>query len=197
MEPMEKRPELPPDDEPADSIESLLERASRGDERAAMRLFDALYSDLHRCAEHAMRGQRPGTLQPTAIVNEAYIRLVKGSHDWETRDHFMYTAARVMRHVLIDYHRKKRAAKRSGGERVVCELDELAREFDDKALDLEALNTALEKLAEMDEVMSRAVELRFFGGASIQETARILDLGLRTFERRWKATRAWLLAEIR
>lgn len=145
-----------------------------------------------------MRRQPPGhTLQATALVNEVYLRLAQeDGANWKDRKHFLFTAARAMRQVLIDSARRRNAAKRGGGgER--DELGEIAVEYADRSLDLEALHRALEKLAVFDPLMTRAVELRFFAGCGMDEVAELLGLPRRTLDRRWSATRAWLYGEVR
>lgn len=145
-----------------------------------------------------MRRQPPGhTLQATALVNEVYLRLAhEDGTTWKDRKHFLFTAARAMRQILIDSARRRNAAKRgNGGER--DELGEIAVEYADRSLDLEALHRALEKLAVFDPVMTRAVELRFFAGCGMDEVAELLGLSRRTLDRRWNTTRLWLYGEVR
>ena len=179
-------------------VAELLARMKSGDEGARRALLDAVYRDLHARATALMRAQRRDhTLQPTALVHEAYIKLL-GSREasFEDARHFFATAARAMRAVLVDHARGKRRDKRtSPGERVP--LDELVAQHEARATDLVALDEALEKLARFDEPMARAVELRFFGGLSVDETARLLGMPRRSFERHFAAARAWLHAEIR
>ena len=192
----EARAERAQDVEGADA-ERLLEHVRAGDEDAAGALFELLYAELYRLAHRAMRHQSPEhTLQPTAIVNEAYLRLIGGSPDWQNREHFLLSASQAMRHVLVDHSRGKASLKRRPkGSREP--LEGIVARFEESAFDLEALDLALLRLKEMDERMSRAVELRFFGGASVEETARILDMKVRTFERSWAAARAWLHGQLR
>ena len=187
-----------PVDEPAGAkIRALLASARDGDEHATAALFQLLYEDLRERARVAMKGQAPGhTLQPTAILNEAFLRLTGGAQDWKTREHFLISASLAMRHVLIDHARGKRRLKRNT-QWVGQPLDEIAAQFEESAYDLEKLDMALKKLAEKEATMARAVELRFFGGASVEEAARILGMKLRTFERSWAVARAWLHAELR
>jgi RNA polymerase sigma factor (TIGR02999 family) len=151
-----------------------------------------LIDELHRLAEQLMRGQPNGTLQPTALVNEAYLKL----HDSEVfkngnRTHFLATAGRAMRHILVDHARAKARIKRQApGERVP--LDAITVLFEERAVDLLALDEALEELEAFDPEMARAVELSFFGGLSLEATAEVLGIPMRTFERSWQAIRQWL-----
>jgi RNA polymerase sigma-70 factor (ECF subfamily) len=161
-------------------------------------LLEQVYGELHRRAANCMRGQ-PGdhTLQPTALINEVYLKLNgTGSSLWNDRTRFLATASRAMRQVLIDHARKRgRLKNEPPGERTP--LDRVVVEFEEHALDLEALDAALERLAERDPTMARAVELRFFGGMSVDETASHLGMPRRTFERRWTFVRTWLYEEIK
>jgi RNA polymerase sigma factor (TIGR02999 family) len=158
---------------------------------------ESLYAELHRLAEQCMLGQPPGhTLQTTALVHEAYLRLAPKAHlAWEDRARFLATAAKAMRHVLVDHARARSRRKRTppGQE---LPLDRIVPAYEDRAHDLVALDEALERLAAFDAPMAQAVELRFFGGISFEECARVLGLPLRTFERRWAAVKAWLRAEV-
>ncbi len=175
----------------------LLQGLHRGEEKAKERLLELLYADLRRRAARAIQRQ-PGdhTLQPTELVSEAYMRLV-GERDepWANRSHFLAVASQAMRQILVDHARKRNSAKRSAGTRVP--FDPLLVVYEERAYDLPSLDEALLRLAEFDPEMARAVELRFFGGLSIQETADALGTSKRTFERRWRAARVWLLAEMR
>lgn len=167
------------------------------DEKGDEELLAQLYDELHRRAIGYMRGQRADhTLQPTALVNEAYMRLANsGSSLWSDRPRFLATASRAMRHVLVDHARRRGRLKNSPpGERTP--LDQITLGFEENALDLLALDEAIDSLAERDPDMARAVELRFFGGSSMEETAKCLGLSKRSFERRWKFVRAWVFAEV-
>lgn len=184
---------------PEDSREvtDLLKRAHEGDDVAKDQLLEVIYDDLHERAKRAMRHQPVDhTLQPTALVNEAYLRLVgRRDEPWANEQHFLSVAARAMRQILVDHARGKLRDKRTAaGDRVP--LDDLATSFEERAGSLTALDHALGRLAEFDPDMARAVELRFFGGASVQAVADAIGVPKRTFERRWKATRAWLAAEV-
>ncbi len=180
-----------------DAVRELLAAFDRGDEEARAQLFTLLYDELRaRAGKLAGRHGRHETLRATAIVHEVYMRLVHaGVGGWKDRAHFLAAAARAMRHVLIDYARKRGRQKRQAdGVRVAVE--ELLDSYEDRAIDLEALDLALTKMAEFNPEMAQAVELRFFGGASVEEAAKLLGMTKRTFERRWEAARAWLRTEV-
>ncbi len=168
-----------------------------GNARAADGLVSYLYDELYRvAAAYLRRERRDHTLQPTALVNEAYLRLVEQEGmEWEDRAHFLGWAAKFMRQVLVDHAAKRRARKRGGGAQRVP-LENLLVGFEKRALDLVALEEALESLAAIDERKSRIVELRFFGGLTIPETAEVLGLSHATVEREWRFTRAWLHEQI-
>jgi len=160
-------------------------------------LLSELYSELHRRAAQCMRDQRPShTLQPTALVHEVFLKMCgRADPVWRDRVRFLSVAAQAMRHVLVDHARSRGRAKRTPhGEQLG--LDQVFIEYEDRALDLVALDAALHKLSGFDPQMARAVELRFFGGLSMEETAAALELPLRTLERRFVAVRAWLSAEL-
>lgn len=181
--------------EAADSITRLLERAHEGDGRAADELFSLVYEELHSMAVHRLRNQGPEhTLQPTALVNEAYLRVFRG--EWNNREHFRAVAARAMRSILVDHARRKRRQKRSAeGVRVL--LDDLIVAFEERSGDLLGLDEALERLARIDPTAARLVELRFFGGQSMPEVAHSLGISLRSAQREWATARAWLREELR
>ena len=160
---------------------AILERIQEGDASAKEELFRLLYTELYGRARRQVQGQPLGiSLQATELVNEAYLRL-GGSRGqgWRSRQHFLATASLAMRHVLIDYFRKRN--RRSN--RANLEVEELAAVFEDRSIDLEALDLALSELREADPEMAQAVDLRFFGGVGVEETAKILDIKLRTFGR--------------
>ncbi|HVS17207.1 MAG TPA: ECF-type sigma factor [Planctomycetota bacterium] len=163
----------------------------------ASALFDLLYGRLKQQARQAMRGQHAGhTLQPTALVNEVYLRMYGAEQaTWSDRKHFLFTAARAMRQILTDSARRRNAVKRGGGM-ARDPLGDIAVEYEDRSLDMESLHAALEKLATFDPAMARAVELRFFAGCGMDEVAQLLDMAPRTLHRKWAATRAWLYGEI-
>ena len=156
-----------------------------------------VYEELRRLARQCMSRERPGhTLQTSALVNEAYLRLVDQKNiRWRDRAHFFGIAARLMRQVLVDYARRRRYAKRGGDARRVP-LDEAMIVSEERAADVVALDAALNSLAEIDPRQSQIVELRFFGGLSIEETAEALDVSPATVKREWATARAWLKREI-
>ena len=193
-------PPLSPANEPENSrpaVEAILAELREGDEFALQQLFVALHAELHAQASKAMEGQgKAHTLQPTALLNEAYLRIVQaGRGDFQDRRHFLLMAAQAMRHVLVDHYRKKTRLRRPQG-RIDQELDLLASTYEQSIGDLDALDLALAELAEKDEVSTRLVELRFFGGLGMGEISRILDVPVRTLERRWQTLRAWLLVKL-
>lgn len=179
-------------------ITQLLHQWRGGDDDALAQLVDVVHQELHRLARRRMNGERTGhTLQPTALVNEAFLRLVEIRQiNWQDREHFFAVAARVMRRILVDSARARRAQKRGDGDRPVT-LDELPlviNEPDDGLLDLE---NALQKLEGFEPRKVRVVELHFFTGLSIEETARMLDVSPRTVKRDWRFAKAWLSNELR
>ncbi len=158
------------------------------------RLVDAVYPELRAIAQRQLANERGGhTLQATALVNEAYMRLGGMSRiDWQDRVHFVRMAARVMREVLVDHARRRNAGKRDGGERVsLTRVDLIDGSSDD--IDVTALDNALLALEQVDPDKSRIVELRYFGGLTIEETAQALDISPATVKRHWQTARAWLL----
>ncbi len=171
----------------------LLQRLKQGDGEAAAQLMPMVYDELHKLAEVQMARQpAEHTLQTTALVHEAYLRLV--GHDqarWENRGQFFSMASKVMRNVLVDHARSKQAAKR-GGRAVRLTLEDVEPSGDGPDLELLALDEALTALSETDPDLARIVELRFFGGLSSQETAAVLETSLRTLERRFRIARMWL-----
>jgi RNA polymerase sigma factor (TIGR02999 family) len=163
----------------------------------ASKLPALLYSELHRIATQCMAAQpRAHTLQPTALVHEAYLRLAaSGDKRGADRAQFLGLAARAMRHVLIDHARKRKADKRNATRADVA-LDQIVVNYEERAFDLEALGLALERLEAFDEEMARAVEMHFFAGVSFEDIARFFGMSRKRFDRRWRVTRAWLLREI-
>jgi RNA polymerase sigma factor (TIGR02999 family) len=176
----------------------LLLRASGGDTAARAALFDALYRELRRLAEAAMRAERANhTLQPTALVHEAFLRLAGDDGGFESRAHFLGVAASAMRRVLVDHARGRNAQKRGGGSTIVAvdDLDLLpGRECEE--VDLVVLDDALSRLTALDARQGQIVELRFFGGLSVEETAAVVGVSERTIKREWQMSRAWLRREI-
>ena len=179
-------------------VTALLSAWREGNPAAQDRLFQLIYKDLHRVAARYMGQEAPGhTLQTTALVHEAYIRLIDIERvHWQDRAHFLAVAARVMRRILVDSARARRYQKRGGGAPMIS-LDESILVAGDHGSDLVALDDALSALAVMDERKSRVVELRFFGGLSIEETAEVLEISSDTVLRDWKMAKVWLLREIK
>ncbi|HLH52742.1 MAG TPA: sigma-70 family RNA polymerase sigma factor [Verrucomicrobiae bacterium] len=179
-------------------VSELLRNWGKGDERAREALIPLVYNELRRLARRHLRGERPDhTLQSAALVNEAYLRLIQRQQpQWENRAHFFGVAAQVMRHILVDHARNRRAAKRgAGAPRLELTPDiALPRE---REIDVVALDDALNQLAALDSQQSRVVELRFFGGLSIEETALVLGISPATVKREWATARAWLHREIK
>lgn len=179
------------------SVTGLLERWSQGDQDALEQLMPLVYDELHRLAGAYLRRERRGhTLQPTALVNEAYLRLIdQRTARWHNRAQFFGVAAQLMRRILVDHARAHHAAKR-GGSQEDLRLS-LARPFGEQPdFDLLALHDALNQLAEIDPEQGRIVELRFFGGLTIEETAEVVGISHATVEREWKMARAWLRREL-
>ncbi len=178
-------------------ISQLLLRWSDGDSSAREKLMPLVYNELRRLARKYLRHERANhTLQPTALVNEAYLRLVdQHSVLWQNRAQFFGLAAKLMRNILVDHARSREAAKR-GGQHYSLSVSELDRVSKSSEVDLVVLHEALERLAAYDNQKSRIVELRFFGGLTIEETAEVLDISHATVERDWKMARAWLRREL-
>lgn len=175
----------------------LLKAMAHGDATASEKLLPLVYKELHRLAKSYMRRERPDhTLQPTALINEAYLRLAHNSTDWQSRAHFIGIAANVMRRVLIDHARVHNADMRGGGLQKV-ELDEGLIASADKSPDLLALDEALVKLEKVNARQAKVVELRYFAGLSVEEIAHVLDIAPRSVKRDWAVARAWLFREIR
>jgi RNA polymerase sigma-70 factor, ECF subfamily len=179
------------------TITRLLGEVRQGDSRAMEQLLPLVYAELHYIAERHMSGERTGhTLQPTALVNEAFLRLVGGTPaEFNDRTHFLRMASGAMRRVLVDYGRKRHAAKRGDGGLHVT-LDDALVGAPGKALDILALDDALTRLAEADPRCAQVVELRFFGGLSIPEVADALGTSIATVKRDWQFARGWLANEI-
>ena len=187
-----------PDAAPSDVTQLLLAWRG-GDPAVGEQLLRTIYDELHRQAGRAMRRENAEhTLQPTALVHEAYLRLVDQRRvQWRNRAHFFGVAAQVMRRILVDYARGQNAAKRGGGARQVTLADAEAPEGGaDASIEVLALHEALEKLAAIDPVQSRLIELRYFSGLNIEETAEALDLSPATVKREWAVARAWLRREL-
>ena len=179
-------------------VTELLVRWSAGDADARDRLIPLVYSELRRIARKVLAGQRQNhTLQSTALVHEAYLRLAGANAiGWQDRVHFFSLAAQLMRRILVDHTRRKLAKKR-GGENVTVVLDENMALSGERELDLLALDDALNELAAMDQRQSRVVELRFFAGLSIEDTSLALQISPATVKREWATAKLWLLSKMR
>jgi RNA polymerase sigma factor (TIGR02999 family) len=185
-----------------EEVTGLLRAWGQGDQAALERLTPLVYAELHRMARRQMRNERAGnTLQATALVNEAYLRLVDVKvAAWQDRTHFFALSAQVMRRILVDAARGRASAKRGGGKRVdhssAINFDAIADAGSDKGRDMIALDDALNELAKLDPRKARVIELRFFGGLSVEETAEVLKVSPQSVLRDWKLAKAWLLREI-
>ncbi len=182
---------------PPGEVTALLIAWSAGDREALEKQVPLVYADLRSRAEGYLRKERSGhTLQPTALVNEAYLKLVDQTRvKWQNRTHFYAVASRAMREVLVDYARRHRAGKRGSGETRVA-FEEGMMATPEKSLDLLALDMALDRLARLDERQSRLVEMRVFAGLTIDETAEALGISAATVSREWKHAETWLHREI-
>jgi RNA polymerase sigma-70 factor (ECF subfamily) len=173
-------------------VTQLLAEWSRGDRSALDRLMPLVYDELRRLARHYLSRERPGhTLQTTALVNEAYLRLVDQKATWQSRSHFFGIAAELMRRILVDHARSHQYSKRGGGAQKIS-LNEAVLMARERSSDLVALDEALTNLAAFDPRKARVVELRFFGGLNVEETAEMLEVSTNTVKRDWTTARAWL-----
>ena len=180
-----------------EEVTRLLLAWSRGDESALEKLIPLVYEELHRLAHGYMDRERAGhTLQTTALVNEAYLRLIDASQvRWQNRAHFFAVSAQLMRRVLVDFARSRNYQKR-GGEAHQVSFDEALMVSQERSADLVALDDALTSLAAIDSRKSRVVELRFFGGLSVEEAAEVLQVSPDTVMRDWAFAKVWLLREL-
>jgi RNA polymerase sigma factor (TIGR02999 family) len=180
-----------------DEVTELLAECRLGNREAFERLIPILYDELRRIAARYLRSERPGhTLQPTALVHEAYLRLCDQQDvQWQNRAHFLGCAAQVMRNLLVDHARARRAAKRGGGERKLT-LSAAALLSREPELDLVALDEALRALEGIDPVRGRVVELPYFAGLGVEQTAEVLGIAPATVKRHWTTARAWLRREL-
>jgi RNA polymerase sigma factor (TIGR02999 family) len=178
-------------------VTQLLVAWTGGDDSALDALAPMIHQELHRLAARQMAGERPGhILQPTALVNEAFMRLVNWKDvQWQNRAHFFGTAAQIMRRVLVDMARTRGRAKRGRGQ-VHVSLSEAAGKASPHSADLVALDDALKSLEAIDPRKSRVVELRYFGGLSLEEAAHVMDVSVATVRRDWSMARAWLYREL-
>lgn len=180
-----------------ENITQLLNQWSDGDERALDRLTPLVYQELRQQAARYLRRERPGhTMQTTALINEAYLRLIDAKEvRWQGRAHFFAIAANLMRRILVDHARQRNAVKR-GGSPVHVTLDRIVATANQSKVDVLAIDEALTKLAAVDRQQAQIVELRFFSGLSVEETAAALGISPRTVKRDWSVARAWLRREI-
>ena len=189
---------------PSDSqeISMLLKAWGNGDQAALDRLTPVVYAELHRMARRHMRKERENTLQTTALVHEAYLRLVDAKGlACQDRTHFFALSARIMRRILVDAARARVSAKRGGDAPALdhseaVNLDEIAGSASQRSVEVLALDQALDDLARVDERKARVIELRFFGGLSVEETAEVLQISPQSVMRDWKLARAWLVREL-
>jgi RNA polymerase sigma factor (TIGR02999 family) len=178
-------------------ISQLLMRYNNGDQEAFDQLMPLIYGELRKMAKRYMRGQPTGhTLQTTALIHEAYLKLaIQEEKQWQNRAHFFGVAAHAMRNILVDYARAQQADKRGGEARAVS-LDEAAMVTGERAAEVVALDDALNSLAKLAPRQSRVVELRYFGGLNVEETAEVLKISAETVTRDWRMAKAWLLREL-
>ena len=194
------RKSTPPHDEagtpPGGQVTEFLRAWSDGDRAALDSLTPIVYDELHRLARRYMKGERPGhSLQTTALVNEAYMRLVDYKRmNWQNRAHFFAVSAQLMRRILVD-HARRHNLKR-GGDILHVSLDETAMVGSERAADLVALDDAMNRLAKLDPRKVQVVEMRFFGGLSVEETAEVLKVSTITVMRDWSTAKAWLYREL-
>src|SRR5436189_1139885 len=181
----------------AERVSQLLANWSNGDDAVLRELTPLIYEELRRLAHHQMGGQRPDhTLQTTALVNEAYLRLTSQTNPtWQSRAHFFAVAARAMRQIVVDYARSQRSQKRGGGALKV-ELDEAAIVSPEQSKELVDVHEALERLGTLDSRKARVVELKFFGGLNYDEIAEVLKIARMTVRRDWEFARLWLYTEL-
>src|SRR5947208_9985444 len=182
---------------PQHRVTQLLQQWSRGDDAAVVELTPLVYEELRRLAHHYMEGQRPDhTLQTTALVNEAYLRLADQTNpNWQSRAHFFAVAARAMRQILVSYARSQRSQKRGGGA-IRIELDEAAILSPEQSREIVDLNEALERLDILDSRKAQVVELKFFGGLNYDEIAEVLKIARATVRRDWEFAKVWLYTEL-
>jgi RNA polymerase sigma factor (TIGR02999 family) len=179
------------------NVTELLRNWSDGDKQAQEKLFQVVYNELHRQAARYLRNEHPGlSLQTTDLIHEAYLRLINQQHvEWQNRLHFFGIAAQVMRRILVDHARSRQAVKR-GGSAIRLPLEEAMVALPGQDLDFVALDEALTSLAAIDPQQSQIVELRFFSGLSVEETAKALNVSERTVKRDWNVAKAWLRREL-
>jgi RNA polymerase sigma-70 factor (ECF subfamily) len=180
------------------TVTEMLQEWSGGDREALDKLIPIVYEELRRQASRYLQHERHGhTLQTTALVHEAYVRLVdQADVRWQNRAHFFAIAAEMMRRILVDHARKRRAVKR-GGDELRVTLNEALNASGERNLDIIAVDEALTKLAALDRQQARVVELRFFGGLNVEETAEVLGVSARTVKRDWSVAKSWIRRELR
>jgi RNA polymerase sigma factor (TIGR02999 family) len=186
-------------EEPSETLTSTLLELSAGDQAAAARILPLVYDELRLLAANYMRRERrPNhTLQPTALVHEAYLRLVDQTRvNWKNRAHFFAMAAEMMRRILVDHARRHHSQKRGGSETQLC-LDEAVSFAQDVNVDVVAVDEALLELARLDPQQSRIVELRFFGGLTLDEAAEVMQISRSTVQREWNMAKAWLHGQLK
>ena len=182
---------------PQHRVTQLLEQWSRGDDAAVVELTPLVYEELRRLAHHYMEGQRPNhTLQTTALVNEAYLRIADQTNpNWQSRAHFFAVAGRAMRQIVVDYARSYQSQKRGGGAFKI-ELDEAAILSPEQSKEIVDLHEALERLAALDSRKAQVVELKYFGGLNYDEMAEVLKISRVTVRRDWEFAKVWLYTEL-
>ncbi|HMV52052.1 MAG TPA: sigma-70 family RNA polymerase sigma factor [Blastocatellia bacterium] len=183
--------------DPIKEVTQLLRAWTRGEEGAKEELYQLVYDELRRLAHRYMSRENPGnTLQTTALVNDAYLKLADTKNlNWQNRAHFFAVSANIMRHILVDHARANRAERR-GGDAQQVGLEDIIEIPQPLHKDVLALNDALDQLAKVDERKSQVVELRYFGGLSVEETAEVLKVSADTVMRDWRLAKAWLLREL-
>ena len=185
-------------DPSAADVTTLLNRFADGDQEAAAQLIPLIYAELHRLAIRRLRRERPGhTLQATALVHEVYLKLAgQPNARWKNRTQFFAVASQLMRRILVDYARAQRRIRR-GGRREKVSLDEVLLVAPDRSDELLAIHESLSRLEEMDSRQGRIVELRYFGGLTVDETAEVLGVSPKTVMREWNMAKAWLYGELK
>lgn len=194
-----KKPRSQDEQTMSQDVTELLIELSKGNQNAANEVFPLIYDELKKIAKNYLRNERDNhTLQPTALVHEAYMKLVDHTRmNWQNRAHFVGMAATTMRQILIDHARRHRAGKRGGANENLSLEESIIIVSDEKSIDLLALDEALKDLAKFDEFKSKLVELRYFGGLSVEETAEVLDVSAITIKRHWRLAKAWLAEAIK
>jgi RNA polymerase sigma factor (TIGR02999 family) len=184
--------------EQSGDVTKLLNAIAGGQRASADQLVPLVYDELRRLADHYLQREQPGhTLSPTALVHEAYLKLVDQKRaNWMDRAHFFAVAAQAMRRILVDYARRRRTLKRGGNGVVIQNEMDMLEPLEQRAIDLVALNEAMNRLSAFDAQANRIVELRFFGGLGVEETAKVMGVSDRTVRRGWDLARTWLRAEL-